>query len=848
MGYSWGLWITRKRILFLTFLIIAFLCIPTTTFVPVSRASEIQGKIGLSSVPLELLGKWPYGACVASAVDAARKIAFIGNGNMMQVLDFSAPSGINKIGEVNLGRSVQDITISGNYAYVITYSSLKIVDISDLNNPHEVSSVYYLYSQILKFRSMALSSGNVYIAAKYGMLIYDVSDPYNPVFQAWYHDDKTEIQNVAVWGNYAIYGGDGEVRVIDISNPAAPSLAGTCQTDAGYKIQGLDVSSNGYICVCLYNESINTSKIAIIDLATSPNFPVEVGSYIGTGLNFEGVKISGKYAFFYDLYLCLFIIDISTPSAPKWVGEWKNNRFCDLDVSGNIVGISRGKGFSLCNVSAPDSPSSLGYFDTPDIRYGWSNSVVASGDYVYMSSSDEGLRIMDVSDPSHPREAGLCSGFFANGGIAISGKFAFCVGGRLGIVDISSPFHPYLAATLDLSRIDPPCDRHDIIDIAIRGSYAYVAGTKWISNNEFATLVIVDISNPLNPSIIGTYVCPVKSLSFGGIALSGNYAYLAVREDGACLRVIDISNPAHPTEVSHFMSDPGEFFALALVVRENYAFLAGQWLTIIDISNPESLREINSIYLNFTDPETQIVLSGDHAYVGNLRIFDISDPKHTYEVLRYWGEAANGTAVSGNYVYLPGSLSILKNLLAPEVSITAPSAQSFLSGSASIEVRASHDSGINRVEFYVDNELISTDYASKYTYIWDTDSAENGPHKIRARAYNNEGKSSDYEIGVTVRNYDPPLKFSGQKVMNRSLSQSEYINVLTWQSNPNNTNIVKYRIYEREGKNLSLLVELDASTFIYLHRGVEKDKQYTYALVAVDEDKIESKTAITSVQ
>jgi len=99
-----------------------------------------------------------------------------------------------------------------------------------------------------------------------------------------------------------------------------------------------------------------------------------------------------------------------------------------------------------------------------------------------------------------------------------------------------------------------------------------------------------------------------------------------------------------------------------------------------------------------------------------------------------------------------------------------------------------------------------------------------------------------------IRIIYPPLNFSGQKVLNRSLSQAEYINVLTWEANPNNVNIVKYRIYQVEGESQSLLVELNADTFQYWHRGVEKDRQYAYILVAVNDEGREGNPAYLTVQ
>jgi len=99
-----------------------------------------------------------------------------------------------------------------------------------------------------------------------------------------------------------------------------------------------------------------------------------------------------------------------------------------------------------------------------------------------------------------------------------------------------------------------------------------------------------------------------------------------------------------------------------------------------------------------------------------------------------------------------------------------------------------------------------------------------------------------------IRIIYPPLNFTGRKELNRSLSQAEYINVLSWQANPNNENTVKYRIYLVEGGIQSLLVELDANTFEYQHRNVEGGKQYTYAIAAVNDEDREGDPAYATIQ
>ncbi len=94
----------------------------------------------------------------------------------------------------------------------------------------------------------------------------------------------------------------------------------------------------------------------------------------------------------------------------------------------------------------------------------------------------------------------------------------------------------------------------------------------------------------------------------------------------------------------------------------------------------------------------------------------------------------------------------------------------------------------------------------------------------------------------------PPLNFSGQTVTNRSLSQQEYIHLLTWQANPKNKNINKYRIYQVETDGRILLAELKANIFRYWHRNIQIDRPYTYALVAVSQENLESDPVILYLQ
>ena len=70
-------------------------------------------------------------------------------------------------------------------------------------------------------------------------------------------------------------------------------------------------------------------------------------------------------------------------------------------------------------------------------------------------------------------------------------------------------------------------------------------------------------------------------------------------------------------------------------------------------------------------------------------------------------------------------------------------------GSINIEVQASdYESGIDRVEFYIDNELKKTDNLAPYSWMWKEHTPFRFRHTIKAVAYDMEGNSAVKEVKV----------------------------------------------------------------------------------------------------
>ena len=126
-----------------------------------------------------------------------------------------------------------------------------------------------------------------------------------------------------------------------------------------------------------------------------------------------GVYVSGNYAYITDHNANLHIIDISTPTSPKYVS------FCDMDkvynypwdahgdvvVINNYVYIAAGLGLRIIDISTPVYPQQIGLYDTGDVAH----EVYISDGMAYIAEGYSGLCIIDVSTSAQPRRIGICN-------------------------------------------------------------------------------------------------------------------------------------------------------------------------------------------------------------------------------------------------------------------------------------------------------------------------------------------------------------------------------------------------------------------------------------------------------
>lgn len=149
------------------------------------------------------------------------------------------------------------------------------------------------------------------------------------------------------------------------------------------------------------------------------------------------------------------------------------------------------------------------------------------------------------------------------------------------------PLNNYLKRVLDPAKFpdgafNPGGALNDANNIAIAGTHAYITTDHG--------LVIVNIDDPLNPTIVGRINAPLKHPR--AIAIQFRYAFV-VDDEG--LKVIDVTAPENARLVE------GASVALAdahdVYVARSYAYVANgkQGIAIIDVERPEKPR-LDQIY------------------------------------------------------------------------------------------------------------------------------------------------------------------------------------------------------------------------------------------------------------
>lgn len=270
-------------------------------------------------------------------------------------------------------------------------------------------------------------------------------------------------------------------------------------------------------------------------------------------------------------------------------------------------------GFHLFDVSAPTNPIHLSRFATGPVHNLW---LYQKGNRAFVllavpvsevfgalfgvPASD--FQIVEVTDPTNPQLVG-----------------EWTIGRDAGLA-FGSPVFADIPGLPPGSDCTPPpgtpelCRGEDFPGVLLHDVWANQNGTVAYLSYWDAGVILLDISDPTNPTLIGRGVEPETFNSDEGnahaaVPARGGNLTLVTDEDFTAgpwgfLRVFDTTDPTNPVQIGAFANEnalnapppEGIFSIHNVVVRGNSAYLS--WYTdgvrVVDISQPNVPREVAS--------------------------------------------------------------------------------------------------------------------------------------------------------------------------------------------------------------------------------------------------------------
>lgn len=518
--------------------------------------------------------------------------------NDIITIDASAPSAMRIVGSYDTGTTFSTLAVWGGYLFVGQGAST--LQGYDLSNPGEISPLADFYFAGNNIRDFSVVGGYGYLSTDGDLRVIDVRDPAAPNLAATVSLNSAPTHAIAQGRYVYAVSDDGSVTVLDVSNPNSPITVTTLSLSAK------DVVPRG---TSLYVANDTSSRIDTYALPGLESVGVHVDTaLVGVMQVLEDGRIGGSL----DVNGTLAVGEGGILSrGPIAVGNANTTSV----VMGNLfVGTStrdvalhslfQASGDDLLvagNIGAVSSVFTNGAF------YAGSGSTIYGSGYIRndsgaltVSSSQMTLNGLFYQRPtgnaafgsnSSPLGSKTLGGVFVNS-TAIRGSTVF-FGSAQSFAAYSARNPNSLEALGSLSITGSSSD------IEVSGNYAYVA------NYGVNGIFVIDIKNPSAMSNVAT----IGGSTLKHIAIQGSYLY-AAGDSG--LSVYDISNPLSPVLVA---LDTNTANLIDVVVAGNYAYAidnSGAYtVAAYSIAQPSLTTRVGSLTLD----DQPIALAYDNGFL-----------------------------------------------------------------------------------------------------------------------------------------------------------------------------------------------------------------------------------------
>ncbi len=601
---------------------------------------------------------------------------YVGAGNALYIFSINIQSSLVTLGQTGflaIAANVPpygcptyyatDLALDGNHAYLTLargsqwsfgIGALAVIDINDPTQPSQTSLVIKNASAL----SVAVAGNYAYVGFVHSLRVFDISNP-GELQEVGHNDTVDSAFDLAIAGNYvyaANWSGDG-LRVVDISNPANPTQVHSYHTRQFAKSVAV---ATPYVYVTdtagglRILDSSNATEVGYYDLSDSPH-----GDHLAANV----VAVAGDRAFVIVDQQSMHVVDISDRTSPH-------------------------------KLAAYDSPVAMPF------------AVKVVDNYAYVADLNRGLAVVHLGDPAGLQVVGRWEGTGSQVyGVDVKGSYAYVLENGLQVIDISDPTTP--------TRVGHSNEVIDYKYITVDGNYAYA-----ISNGR--GLFIFDVSVPTNPRYISNYRFNGATYGLSSATVRGTQLYIVV---SGALQILDVSNPAQPTVVQEKL--PG--YAIDLTIAPHPRHNGDDYVYASEFTQSVGTGGLRILSTNlseesylplFAPHQSRVAVTGYDAYMskqiecGNnviydyykyLHLVDVEDVTQPYDV---------------NVIQLPGVGSGVYELTATEGRVYVSGHDSGLM----VFRRAPSTSATIRS---AGGELISNTDSTQYTFtpgtfVWDT--------------------------------------------------------------------------------------------------------------------------------
>ncbi|MHA1353838.1 MAG: LVIVD repeat-containing protein [Candidatus Heimdallarchaeota archaeon] len=546
-----------------------------------------------------------HGGCgLTDGVFVEDDIAYLADGsNGLVILNVSSPEQPVKVGHYFDGGGFSNVFVKNGFAFLRGSDSIRIIDISNIFEPRLAKKISVCPPHYGCMRDFAVRDNYLYISSSFGLFIYNITDPYNPVELSLLEDFSGFKITVfkdrlfAIEYEWFLTGNKYNLSVFDIDDPLSPLFLGECFFYEVYDDYILNfVVSDSFAYIATYNNifAINTTDHTSPELAGS----IQVAS-LGHSTKTIALQSSNDTSNCDGVVFCadsnkgLLIYNFSSPTNPFFVSQHTTGYQAEsFYTSEDFVYIcsqedplSRPSALEIISLEEPSNPTLIGSYHCS----GTITDVVVHQDFAFLSLKSEpnhhSLEIVDVSDPAEPQMVG-----YYNGSVDLDSQQIEYDAARkivyladdyedgFSILNVTNYSQPTLLASYRTM------DGH-IVDLDLQGDVLFIAGGDYNGGSFFR---ILDVSDPSSPTTIystrlGAYATAIE--------FDSNMLYITTITHP--LVIYDATDIFAPKKISTFFNDlfniPGK-----VQIKDNFAYIARDMngLIVLDISHPKRMKSL----------------------------------------------------------------------------------------------------------------------------------------------------------------------------------------------------------------------------------------------------------------